>query len=123
MINNYCKIRVHYNTITINNCNNRNSKRLKGLDIIDKSKQYTKSMQLLKTYNNSEYVKVNNTYIKLKNYIISLKKNNKQYYISSDYKYITTIEDMATYRIYETSKVAIQGHARDNKLARRLNNK
>jgi hypothetical protein len=80
-------------------------------------------MVIARTCTNTYYIKVNNTYIKLKDVKIQLKKAHIKYYISSDLKFITTLNDMKTYKIIETNNMIIQGHARDNKLSKRLNNR
>lgn len=123
MINYNAKIRVNYNKIGVNVASGRTSTRLKGYDILDKSKQYYNSMLIARTCTNTYYIKVNHAYIKLKDFKIQLKKAHIKYYISSDLKFITTLNDMQTYKIIETNNMIIQGHARDNKLSKRLNNR
>jgi hypothetical protein len=123
MKNYNAKIRVNYNTIGVNIASGRNSKRLKGYDILDKSKQYYNSMLIAKTCNNTQYVKINNNYIKLKDYRIQLKKAHVKYYISSDLKYITRLDTMTTYNIIETNKMLIDGHKKDIALSHKLNNR
>ena len=92
-------------------------------DILLTSTNYYNSLRVAKSCDNTLYIKIDGEYIKLKDYRIQLRKNNIKYYISSDYKYITRLDNMKSYNIIETNKMIIEGHARDNKLADKLNNR
>ena len=121
--NDFAKIRVNYNIYGVNTFKSAKSKHLKSNDILSISTNYYNSLRVAKSCDNTLYIKIDNRYIKLKNYKIQLRKNGVKYYISSDYKYITRLDNMTTYNIIETNKMIIDGYARDNKLANKLNNK
>ena len=118
--NTKAKVRVHYNYIGVTIASGRKATRLRGYDMLDKSKQYYKSMAIAKTCDNTHYIKIKNTYIKLKDFKIELIKQHIKFYISSDYKYITRLDTMTTYNIVYTNKMAIEGHRRDTTIAKRL---
>ena len=121
--NDLAKIRVNYNVYGVNTFKSAKNKHLKSNDILLTSTNYYNSLRVAKSCDNTLYIKIDGEYIKLKDYRIQLRKNNIKYYISSDYKYITRLDNMKSYNIIETNKMIIEGHARDNKLANKLNNR
>lgn len=121
--NDLAKIRVNYNLFGVNTFKSAKNKHLKSNDILLTSTNYYNSLRVAKSCDNTLYIKIDGEYIKLKDYRIQLRKNNIKYYISSDYKYITRLDNMKSYNIIETNKMIIEGHARDNKLADKLNNR
>ena len=121
--NTNAKIRVNYNIFGVNTFKSGKNKHLKSNDILLTSTNYYNSIRVAKSCDNTYYIKIDGEYIKLKDYRIQLRKNNIKYYISSDYKYITRLDNMKSYNIIETNKMIIEGHARDNKLADKLNNR
>ena len=121
--NDLAKIRVNYNVYGVNTFKSAKNKHLKSNDILLTSTNYYNSLRVAKSCDNTLYIKIDGEYIKLKDYRIQLRKNNIKYYISSDYKYITRLDNMKSYNIIETNKMIIEGHARDNKLADKLNNR
>ena len=123
MKNDFAKIRVNYNIYGINTFKSAHNKHIKSDDILSTSTNYYNSLRVAKSCSNSYYIKIGGVHIKLKDYRIQLRKNGVKYYISSDYKYITRLDNMTTYNIIETNKMLIDGHARNNKLANKLNNR
>lgn len=123
MKNDYAKIRVNYNVYGVNTFKSAKSKHLKSNNILSTSTNYYNSLRVAKSCDNTNYIIIDGDYIKLKDYKIQLRKNGVKYYISSDYKYITRLDNMTSYNIIQTNKMIIDGHARDNKLADKLNNK
>jgi hypothetical protein len=121
--NDLAKIRVNYNVYGVNTFKSAKNKHLKSNDILLTSTNYYNSLRVAKSCDNTYYIKIDGEYIKLKDYRIQLRKNNIKYYISSDYKYITRLDNMTTYNVISTNKMIIEGHARDNKLADKLNNR
>lgn len=123
MKNDYAKIRVNYNVYGVNTFKSAKSKHLKSNNILSTSTNYYNSLRVAKSCDNTNYIIIDGDYIKLKDYKIQLRKNGVKYYISSDYKYITRLDNMTSYNIIQTNKMIIDGHARDNKLADKLNNR
>lgn len=123
MKNDFNKIRINYNVYGINTFKSAKNKHIKSNDILSTSTNYYNSVRVAKSCDNAHYTKIDSKYIKLKDYKTKLRKNGIKYYISSDYKYITRLDNMTTYNIIETNKMIIKGHARDKKLADKLNNR
>ena len=123
--NDLAKIRVNYNVYGVNTFKSAKNKHLKSNDILLTSTNYYNSMRIAKSCDNTLYIKDNNVYIKLKDLKAQLKKEHKKFYIDSTASYITIFEgaNYKTYNLINTNKMIIEGHARDNKLADKLNNR
>ena len=123
--NDLAKIRVNYNSYGVNTFKSAKNKHLKSNDILLTSTTYYNSLRVAKSCDNKLYIKIDGEYIKLKDLKAQLKKEHKKFYIDSTANYITIFKgkDYKTYNLINTNKMIIEGHARDNKLANKLNNR
>ena len=122
---NNVNLRVKYNTLGVLSCNARKNKRLRGYDIIDKSRQYRATITIANTYTKTEYVKYNGNIIKLDTMIKQLRRAHKQWYINSDRTYITIMIDNKpqSIKITYTNGVLVKHNTIDRKQYKKIYNK
>lgn len=116
-------VRCKLNCVGVKYVSNRTSTRLRGFDIIDKSRQYRASVNIASTYRKTEYVKYNGKIVKLKSMIAQLRHAHLQWYVSTDRKYITTNENgKTTYKIVYTNGCIVKSNKIDRKQQQRIYN-
>ena len=114
-------LRCKYNAVGVKYVSNRSSTRLRGLDMLDKSRQYRASVNIASTYRKTEYVKYNGKIVKLASMIAQLRHAHLQWYVSTDRKYITTNENgKTTYRITITNGCMVKHNTLDKKQQKRI---
>ena len=114
-------LRCKGNSVGVKYVSSRCKTRLRGFDIIDKSRQYRASVNIASTYTKTEYVKYNGKIVKLKSMIAQLRHAHIQWYVSSDRKYITTNENgKTTYKITITNGCIVKNNFTDKKQQARI---
>ena len=122
MLSNNNNLRCKYNATNVHHTNARTRTRLRGYDIIDKSRQYYATIRIANTYEKTEYVKYNGSIQKLKSVISQLRYKHNQYYINSDRTYITILENNVpvSYKITYTNACLVKGNKIDRKQQARI---
>lgn len=116
-------LRCVYNRVGVLYTSGRKSKRLRGQDINDKSRQYYATIRIANTYNKTEYVKTSGGIIKLKSFIAQLRHNKNKWYIDPSREYITTNENgITTYKISYTNACVVKNNTTDKKQRSRIYN-
>lgn len=116
-------LRCKGNAVGVNYVSKRTATRLRGLDMLDKSRQLRASVNIASTYSKTEYVKYNGKVVKLASMIAQLRHAHLQWYVSTDRKYITTNENgKTTYRITITNGCIVKHNYTDKKQQKRIYN-
>ena len=118
-------IRVIRNDVGVLYGGARKSKRLRGYDLLDHSREFAQSVRIANTYAKTEYVKYNNEIIKLKSLCARLKHAHIKYYINSDYTYITIQngKSYTTHKISYTNACVVKHNHIDKTQYKKLYNK